>query len=161
MPRQKGPFFRPRPENQEKDGVSPAWFLPPLTRDFQAYERKELVVWDPPCLRVRGSPISWYSRVPACLRMEVLCHTRHLSEILPRLFSIWGHLPPRELPTPAQGPMQRPTGGHVAPTQRPARPTRSAVGDDLQAPMPERVLPPAPWHLAPRLEPRAVNELLP
>ena len=35
--------------------------------------------------------------------------------------------------------MQRPTGGHVAPTQRPARPARSAVGDDLQAPMPERV----------------------
>ena len=64
--------------------------------------------------------------------------------------------------------MQRPTGGHVAPTQRPARPARSAVGDDLQAPMPERVLPPAPWRLAPRLDelpwygkrgPRAVNAL--
>ena len=61
--------------------------LPPLTRDFQAYERKELVVWDPPCLRVRGSPISWYSRVPACLRMEVLCHTRHLSGDFAKGFS--------------------------------------------------------------------------
>ena len=57
----------------------------------------------------------------------------------------------REPPAPAQGPMQRPTGGHKAPTRRPVRPARAAVGDDTLAPEPEQVLPPTPCRLAPRL----------
>ena len=56
-----------------------------------------------------------------------------------------------QAPASTHLPMQRPTGGHVAPTRRPVRPARAAVGDDTQAPAPEQVLLPAPCRLAPRL----------